>query len=242
MPSPSESPGASQRLRSVVSRYRRVERAVSWTLVSLVAAAFLASVAALSLWPAVAVAAALAVALRVPVFRRRGSVRLRTDAPPAVVAREFASPTPPILALQWGVADEVRATDDGDGRESGATATYAFSALFGLKTVDLDLSTRVTSGEVLVGDGGDDATPGTGSEPAATVEIDGTTGDARWASYAVAVREAADGGSVVDVELRPTRRFDLRRLPQGWVGERYYADALAAQGYEVIERSVSMTR
>jgi hypothetical protein len=226
----------------VISRYRRAERAVSWTLASIVTAAFLASVAALSLWAGVAVAAVLAVALRVPVFRRRGSVRLRTDAPPEDVAREFASPTPPILAFQWGVADEVRETDDADGRRFGATATYAFSALFGLKTIDLDLSARVTSGEALVGDGGNDTTPGTDGEPAATVEIEGTTGDARWASYAVAVREAADGGSVVDVELRPTRRFDLRRLPQGWVGERYYADALAAQGYAVVERSVSMTR
>ncbi|ELZ49373.1 hypothetical protein C464_04743 [Halorubrum coriense DSM 10284] len=109
------SPSASQHLdrdasnaRSVAARYRRAERAASWTLALLVAAAFLAAVVALSFWPGVAVGTALVVALRVPVFRRRGSTRLRTDAPPAAVVDQFASAKPPNLAFQWGVADEVR--------------------------------------------------------------------------------------------------------------------------------------
>nr|WP_086221127.1 hypothetical protein [Halorubrum sp. SD612] len=210
--------------------YHRAERAASWTLALLVAAAFLAAVAALSFWPGAAVALLLALALRVPAFRRGGSVRLRTDAPPETVIEEFASATPPTLALQWGVADEVR-------RPADAAATYAFSYLFGLRSAAIDLDVdRVggapTGDEVSV-DGGD---------AAATVEIEGTADGRPWASYAVTVREAPDAGSVVDVELRPTRRFDLRRLPQGWVADRYYGDALAAQGYEVVERSVSLTR
>ena len=268
-------------VRSVVARYRRAERAASWTLALLVAGAFLAAVAALSFWPSMAVGAVLVAALRVPAVRRGGSTRLRTDAPPAVVVREFASARPPNLAFQWGVADAVR-PDDGDSSEppdtaggvpTGADATYEFTYLFGLKTVELDLSTDVSEGESPAGDAATDGARETGGEhetdgvretggehetngvrgtdgehetddrgPVATVEIEGTTDGRPWASYAVAVREAADGGSVVDVELRPTRRFDLRRLPQGWIGGRYYADALAAQGYEVIERSVSLTR
>ena len=250
-------------VRSVVARYRRAERAASWTLALLVAGAFLAAVAALPFWPSMVVGAVLVAALRVPAVRRGGSTRLRTDAPPAVVVREFASARPPNLAFQWGVADAVR-PDDGDSSEppdtaggvpTGADATYEFTYLFGLKTVELDLSTDVSEGESPAGDAATDGARETGGEretdgvretddrgPVATVEIEGTTDGRPWASYAVAVREAADGGSVVDVELRPTRRFDLRRLPQGWIGGRYYADALAAQGYEVVERSVSMTR
>ena len=40
--------------------------------------------------------------------------------------------SPPILAFQWGVADEVREPAD-------ATAAYAFSYLFGLRTAAIDL-------------------------------------------------------------------------------------------------------
>lgn len=250
MPSPSASqiPDAdASDVRSVVARYRRAERAVSWTLALLVVAAFLAAVAALSFWPSVAVVTGLVVALRVPLFRRRGSTRLRTDAPPAAVVRQFASATPPNLAFQWGVADEVRnvadprgAADATDGNSLGTAATYEFSYLFGLKSVDLDLSVDVSEGDAV-----DDDAVGQGApdrQAVATVEIEGTADGRPWASYAATVREAADGGTVVDLELRPTRRFDLRRIPQGWVGDRYYGEALAAQGYEVVERSLSMTR
>ncbi|TKX73700.1 hypothetical protein EXE46_12960 [Halorubrum sp. GN11_10-6_MGM] len=224
-------------LDAVIAGYHRAERAASWGLALLVICAFLGAVAALSLWPGVAVALVLAVALRVPVFRRTGSVRLRTTASPDAVAEEFASVTPPILAFQWGVADGVREPPD-------ATAAYAFSYLLGLRTAAIDLDVDLNRVE---GEGTGSAATGDGDDvdresPVATIEIEGTARGKPWGSYAVAVREAPDGGSVVDVELRPTRRFDLRMLPQGWVADRYYADALAAQGYEVVERSVSLTR
>src|SRR6056297_1916212 len=165
MPSPSASqlPDAdASNVRSVVARYRRAERAASWTLALLVVAAFLAAVAALSFWPGMAAGTALVVALRVPVFRRRGSTRLRTDAPPAAVVRQFASAKPPNLAFQWGVADEVRnaadatdpagataaadsvdaaAADSTDSAAAGSgpetTATHEFSSLLGLNSVEL---------------------------------------------------------------------------------------------------------
>ena len=217
-------------LDAAIAGYHRAERVASWALALLVAGAFLAAVAALSVWPGVAVALLLGIALRVPAFRRSGTVRLRTDAPPETVIEEFASATPPTLALQWGVADEVRRPPD-------ATATYAFSSLFGLRSAEIDLAVERVDGAAT-----DDGTDLDRGDPVATAEIEGTAGGKPWGSYAVAVREAPGGGSVVDVELRPTRRFDLRRLPQGRVAERYYADALAAQGYEVVERSVSLTR
>ncbi|MYL15484.1 hypothetical protein GLW36_02330 [Halorubrum terrestre] len=252
MPSPSATPATdpdAPNVRSVVGRYRRAERAASWTLALIAVGAFLAAVAALSFWPGAAVGAVLLVALRVPLFRRRGSTRLRTDATPEAVVREFATATPPILAFQWVVADEVRrdgATDPTDsvGEDaSGADATYEFSYLFGLKTVELDLAVDVAEEDPLAGESGtDESESASDRPPVATVDIEGTAGGEPWGSYAVAVREAPDGGSVVDVELRPTRRFGLRRLPQGWAAERYYAEALAAQGYETVERTVSVTR
>ena len=254
MPPPDTTPPSvrdASDVRSVVARYRRGERAASWILALLVAGAFLAAVTALSFWPSMAVGAVLVAALRVPAFRRGGSTRLRADAPPATVVREFASARPPNLAFQWGVADAVR-SDEGDPCEAldvagetptGTDATYEFTYLFGLKTVELDLSADVSEGDALAADAAiGEARETDDRAPIATVEIEGTAGGKPWASYAATVREAADGGTVVDLELRPTRRFDLRRLPQGWVAGRYYADALAAQGYEVVERSVSLTR
>ncbi|QAU14414.1 hypothetical protein EKH57_14300 [Halorubrum sp. BOL3-1] len=201
-----------------MDRYHRVERITSWVLALSVAGAFLAAVAAVSFWPGVAVAAVLAVAFRVPVYRRRGSSRLRTEAPPETVLREFESARPPVLAFQWGLADEVRTES-----VAGTDATYEVSSLFGLRSASIDVTAERRETD-------------SGS---AAVDIEGTADGRPWGSYVITVHEADDGRTVVDVELAPTRRFDLRRLPQGWVAERYYADVLAAQGYEVVEREVS---
>ncbi|MFW6000306.1 MAG: hypothetical protein ACOCPY_02490 [Halorubrum sp.] len=203
-------------LAAAVDRYHRIDRVVSWTLALLVAGVFLGATAALSFWRGVFVAGVLVVALRVPLYRRSGSYRLRTETAPETVAREFASATPPVLALQWGVADEVVDATDAD-------ATYEFSYLFGLRSASVTVATERR-----------DVGPGE-----TVVDVEGTASGRPWGSYEVTVRESGDGETVVDVELEPVRRFDLRRLPQGWVAERYYADALAAQGYEVVEREVS---
>lgn len=243
-------------LDAAVARYRRAERAVSWTLALLVAAAFLGAVAALSFWPGIAVGLALAAALRLPAYRRRGFTRLRTSAAPETVVREFSSARPPVLAFQWGAADEVRASGaDGVGPDgetgldpepaessSAVTATYAFPYLLGLRTAELDFEVSVRDAERVAGAERESEDTATDREPRATVEIEGTANGRQWASYAVTIREAPDGGSVVDVELRPTRRFGLRRLPQGWVAGRHYDAVLAAQGYEVTERTVSLSR
>lgn len=203
-------------LVAAVGRYHRVERIVNWALALSVAGAFLAAVAAVSLWPGVAVAAALAVALRVPVYRRRGSYRLRTGAPVETVAREFASARPPVLAFQWSLADEVRTGGTAD-------ATYEVSYLFGLRSASIDVAT-------------DRRETDSGS---AVVDVEGTADGRPWGAYTITVREADDGATVVDVELASTRRFALRRLPQAWLAGRYYADILGAQGYEVAGREVS---
>ncbi|ELZ42694.1 hypothetical protein C471_01840 [Halorubrum saccharovorum DSM 1137] len=260
MPSPSASRSTdreSPSVQSVARRYHRAERAVSWLTALAAAGAFLAAFAAFSPLPALGVAVALVVALRVPVFRRRGTVRLRSEAAPEAVVDEFASATPPVLAFQWAVADEVVRVGDGnedgggDGSdpESGSDATYEFSYLLGLRSVSLGLDVDVTrpSDSPADGTGADGAVP---PDAVAVVDIDATADGRPWGAYGVTVRDAEAGseapsdesGTIVDVELRPTRRFDLRRLPQGLVAGRYYADVLAAQGYEVLDRTVSLSR
>ena len=261
------SPSASRRtdrnspeLRSVVRRHHRAERAANWLTALAAAGAFLAAFVAFSPMPAMGVAVVVATALRVPAFRRSGAVRLRSAAEPEAVVEAFASATPPVLAFQWGIAVEVVPGGSGAGGGSGAdsevdlspeadttpetdagpTATYEISYLLGLRSVSLDLDVDVTR----------PAESREGTVPAdavAVVDIDATVDGRPWGAYEATIRAAegaaesqsGDPGTVVDVELRPTRRFGLRRLPQTLVAERYYADALAAQGYEVLDRTVS---
>ncbi|MUW14494.1 hypothetical protein GJ633_07270 [Halorubrum sp. CBA1125] len=252
MSPPSTSPSATDSdpvnarsdVRRIVRRYHRLERATSWTVALSAGGAFLVTYGALSLWPALGVAGALVVATRLPAFRRRGTTRLRTEAAPETVRAAFAGPEPPILAFQWGIADEVVPTDD------GTAATYEFSYLFGLRNVSIDLDVDVTDASGTNGPNGlDDSDESDSSDVpgdvVAIVDIEGTANDRSWGAYTATIRDVGGAESaaetVVDVELHPTRRFDLGRLPQGLIADRYYEDALAAQGYEVVDRSVSLT-
>ncbi|MFC7325471.1 hypothetical protein ACFQMF_12870 [Halorubrum rutilum] len=253
MHSPSTSPDADARrsdVRSIAKRYRRVERAVVWLVALAAAVTFLVAFALADLVPALAVAAALVVAFRAPILRRSGTTRLRTDAAPEAVVEAFASATPPVLAFQWGTADEIRPAS------GGGDATYEHSALLGLRTYSLAVETEAEGtrevdavagadddgdgdgGADVVSDGGEGDTGG----PLARVHIEGTLDGEPWAAYSVAVRGAGDGepgGTVVDVELLPRRRFGLRSVPQALVADAYYVDAFAAQGYAVVDRDVS---
>ncbi|OYR45716.1 hypothetical protein [Halorubrum sp. Hd13] len=239
--SPSTSPDADARrsaVRPIAKRYRRAERAVSWLVALSVAGAFLAAFALADLLPALAVGAVLLVAVRTPFLRRRGTTRLLTDASPEAVTEAFASATPPVLAFQWAVADEVRPTSDGAG------GAYEHSSLVGLRTYSLEIATETEAhpdGNATDADPADPASDD-GVAPVARVRIEGTLDGAPWGAYAVSIRDAADGApgeTVVDVELLSRRRFGLRSVPQALVADAYYADAVAAQGYAVADRDVS---
>jgi hypothetical protein len=197
---------------AVAGRYLRVERPVTVATGLLVGLAGAAAVLTLSLGPALAVVAGLVVGVRLPVVRTGGETVLRTDADPGTVRADFAGPTPPSLALHWGVADGVVRTDDG--------ARYEVSYLLGLRSQTLTVEPRETPG---------------GLELA--VRADGDP----WATYTVDV-EAADGGSRVRVAWRADRRFGLRRLPQWLVARRYRDAALVAQGYEPVSRDGRLSR
>jgi len=152
-----------------------------------------------------------------PVFRPSGAARLVTDADPDAVRADFERETPPPLVFQWGIADDVRSTDDG--------VTYEFSYLLGLRSTEMTVETRWN-------------TPDAGTD--GDLELIVTVGGRPWATYTVSMQRDGDD-TVVDVDWMSDRRFGLRRLPQRLVADRYRADALAVQGYRVADRETSLS-
>jgi len=200
-----------QEALSVAKRYLRRERLVSALVVTLVVSLFLGTYVTTSLFPAVIVAAVLVVVARAPILRSTGTVQLRTDDGPVAVLDALTGPTPPVLALQWGVADEVT-TEDG-------VPTYPTSYFFGLRSAKPTIRTQL------------ETTPNGEHR----VEIAITVNDNPWATYIATISEV-DDQTIVDVEYTSKRRFGLRRVPQQLLAERYRDAAFMAQGYTVVER------
>jgi len=200
-----------QEALDVAKQYLRRERPLSALVVALAVSLFSGTYLASSLLPAVAVAAILLVAARAPVLQSSGTIRLRTDDDLETVVAEFTGPTPPVLALQWGVASEVTTEDD--------TAIYPVSYLFGLRSVAVAVDTHTDTtarGECLV---------------ASEVTVNGQP----WATYTSTIR-STDERTIIEVEYLSNRRFGLRRIPQELLAKRYRDEVLTAQGYTVVER------
>lgn len=195
---------------AVARRYRRLERPVSGGVALLVGVVVAAAFLSLSFVNATVVAAVVLVVARVPVFRSDGRAELTTDADSETVRADFVGAMPPPLALQWGVADEVRATEDG--------AVYDLSYLFGLRSVTVAVETEAN---------GED------------VELAVTAAGRPWATYTASIADR-DGETAVTVEWSSDRRFGLRRLPQWAVARRYRETVLTAQGYTVVERRANL--
>ena len=240
MPSTNGSAPPSADTAAAARRYHRAERAVSWLVALFAVAVVLTAIRTLDLFSAALVAVGVAALARVPLVTRNGHTRLLTDAEPAAVVSAFRSATPPILAFQWAVADEVDPgggdgeSDDGDDSAGGSTtrATYELSYLFGLRSVSMSLEVRSLDAA------NGDEPAANGSDAVDTLEVTATAGGRPWGTYRVTIREA-DSGTVVDVELTTDRRFGLRSVPQALVAERYVESVFAAQGYRVVDRSVS---
>ena len=209
--SSSETPGQQQNIQRLTKRYHRRERIASFSVAIVVFALFLGTYLSTALLPAVAVAAVLVVGVRTPVFQSSGTVRLQTDEEPGTVLEQFTDSRPPILAFQWGVADDVRAAAHG--------ATYLFSYLFGLRSTDMTVHTQTKSN----------------SDGSYHVELTITVSDRPWGTYTTTI-SSTDTGSTVDVEYTSDRRFGLRRVPQQLLGEQFHDRILAAQGFSVVER------
>ncbi|MCU4800735.1 hypothetical protein OB920_10165 [Halobacteria archaeon HArc-gm2] len=203
---------------SVAARFQRIERPISFAWALLVAAVAVAAVFTLPLLWGVLVAAAMILAVRVPLFRAGGTSQLVTAADPGSVRVDFESACPPPLALQWGVADAVRSTEDG--------AAYEFSYLFGARSMTMETAVRSPSGD--------------GEADAEDFELVVTASGEPWATYAISVGER-DGETTVEVAVESDRRFGLRNLAQWFVASRYRNAVLEAQGYTVAERDYSLS-
>lgn len=107
-----------------IERYLLVERSLRVVLILLISAVTFATYVASSLAPAVAVAAGMVLIARAPILQPRGTVRLETDADVETVAASFSGDMPPILAFQWGLADDIRS--------EGATTTTGYRICSGL--------------------------------------------------------------------------------------------------------------
>jgi len=209
MPSTHET-DRSRGARAVASRYRRYERPLSALVAAVVMLAFLAAYVTTSLLPAVVVAAVLVVVVRAPLLDVGGTVRVETDEPPEAVVDAFTGPKPPVLAFQWGIADAVSVGAD--------AVTYEIGYLFGLRSVEMTVHART------------DAADGE-----RIVELEVAANGQPWSTYVVRI-SPGDGRTVVEYDYEADRRFGLRRVPQRLVAGRYRDAALAAQGYEVVER------
>ena len=201
---------------AVAGRYHRLERLVSGGVALGIGLAGATAFLFLPpLWALVPIVA-LVVLARAPVFRSGGRARLRTDADPPSVRETFAGATPPPLALQWGIADDVRTVEGG--------VVYDLSYLFGLRTVELRVQAEVVENV---------------TEPD-RVELTATVDGQPWGTYTAWI-EPVEGGTGITVEVQSDRKFGLRRIPQYLIVRRYRDAAIEAQGYEVVERSFSLS-
>lgn len=214
MPSESETT-VPEGAAAVTRRYRRLERPTSFAVALAFGLVVGVAFVTLTLVQALVVALLAAVVLRFPVFRSGGRTTLATDAPPDAVRRDFESAHPPVLAFQWGIADEVSETEEG--------WAYDISYLFGLRSTEMTVECR-RDGDADDGD----------------LELVVTAESQPWGTYHVTI-DARGDETVVEVAHRSDRRFGLRRLPQWFVARRYRDEALAAQGYTVRDRETELT-
>jgi hypothetical protein len=177
----------------------------------LVVSVFLGTFLTTSLLPAVVVGVILVIIARAPLVKSHGTARFRTDDEPDVVVDAFTGPTPPVLAFQWGIADEIT--------EGENTVTYRIPYLFGLRSVESTVRSQTNT------------TPG----GAYRVELEVTVNEQPWATYTATI-STDENQTRIEVTYTSNRRFGLRRIPQQIVAERYRNDALTAQGYSVVER------
>ena len=200
---------------NIANQYLRYERPLSALVALLAVVVFLGTLLVTSLLPAVVVAAILFIALRAPVLQSRGTIRLQTDDKLEKVIDDFSGPIPPILALQWGIANEVT-TKEG-------TAIYPVTYLFGLRSVEVAVHTHTdtnTNGSFRV-----------------TSEV--TQNGQSWATYTSKINSTNEY-TIIEVEYTSNRSFGLRHIPQQFVAKQYRDEVLTAQGYTVVKRDAHL--
>lgn len=177
-----------------------------------------AAVLFLPLLVALLIAVFVVALIRIPIFRIEGTARLVSESDSETVRSEFESATPPVLPFQWGIADDIHIAAD--------SVTYDFSYMLGLRSasVTVEIDSRAADD----GDSNGD------------LELRIMENGKPRSTYTVSIHEC-DSETVADIEWVSDSRFDLRRLPQWLVAERYRTDALTAQGFTVDERKASLS-
>jgi len=199
---------------TVARRYWRVTGVLRVALILCLVAVVVLAAVTLPVAQLLGVGIAVILLIRVPVLKADRTITLTTEKSPSTVHQEFRSLTPPLLAVQWCLADEIRSTDTG--------GEYDLSSMLGIKTATLTVESRSV-------DTADDR-----------IELVVTTNGNPWSTYRVSTR-STDGGTEVTVSVIADRRFGIRRLPD-WVAGRYYAPRLfAEQGYTVVDRSNTLS-
>ena len=208
---PSTDSERSQKAVDVAQQYLRRERPLNALVVVLAWLVFVGTYFLTALGPAVFVAAILIIGVRFPIFQSNGTFRLRTSDNLDTVIDEFSGPLPPVLALQWGLAEKV--STEGD------TAIYSVSYLFGLRSANVTVHTKT------------DSTAGREYVIESEVTVDGHP----WATYTSTVSSSGEQ-TTIDVTYTSNRRFGLRRVPQQLIANRYRDEVLSVQGYTVVTR------
>lgn len=198
-------------VNGLVRRYLIAERSLRVALISIILFIFFAIYVRTSIFLSVIVAAGMVVCIRLPIIKPRGTVQLETDLNADTVAASFSGDMPPMLAFQWGLADEIYS--------EGTVTKYKISYLFGTQTVEMAINTRAI------------VTP----EQAYQVEIDVSGEEKPWAQYQVVTRQGAER-RVIEYKYEAARRFSVLRLFQRIIANRYRDDVLAVQGYTLRNR------
>jgi hypothetical protein len=212
--SPSDRTDVPSEAAAVARRYQRLERPLVYAVAFLFAGVVGAAVLFLPLLVAVFVVALM----RVPVFRIEGTARLVSESDSETVQSEFESAIPPVLPFQWRIADDIHTAAD--------SVTYDFSYMWGLRSasVTVEIDSRAADD----GDSNGD------------LELRIMENGKPRSTYTVSIHEC-DSETVANIEWVSDSRFELRRLPQWLVAERYRTDALTAQGFTVVERKASLS-
>lgn len=196
-------------LHTVLRRYQRLERYCRVGLGVIVGGLVLAGFTLTSSMLGLLIALGVIVSLYLPLFQPQSETRLRSRHAPEEVADQWHGPRPPILAVQWGLADDII-------HNNGRWVVYTFSRFGGLRSAHMTVE-HATLDE---------------SSVTVTVSVDGHP----WGMYHVEWAVARDE-TIVSVTSRPVRAFGLKFIPQWIAANQVYEAILAAQGYAVMERT-----
>ncbi len=202
---------------TVAQQYYRRARPLTYLIAVVVVGVVGVGFFILSFWPWLLLAGVTLLVIRLPIYSTSGHHRLTTTKAVDTVRAEFTGPTPPMLAFQWGLTNNIEPTDNG-GR-------YTIPYLGGVRSVEMVVESHPTS-----------------DQNNADYELVVTAGGSPWGTYYIDIQQADDDTqTIVDIRAQSARRFGLRRLPQWLVARAYRTRALHAQGYEIIERETNLS-